>query len=104
MTEVFVLLGLARVLPRKSLLGSDLTDGPCEQEMFFFQESSLVPILLCHCCGHCRSLCEISGAPRLAGWPRGLVVTRGTGHVSESMARISFTVGFATIPLPFFFF
>lgn len=56
MTEIFVLLGLAKILPRKSLLGSDLTDGPGEKEMLFSQESSLAPILLCHCCGHCMSL------------------------------------------------
>lgn len=63
MTEIFVLLGLAKIPPIKSLLGSDLTDGPCEKEMLFFQESPLVPILLCHCCGHCMSLCEIPDDP-----------------------------------------
>lgn len=69
--EIFVLLGLAKIPPRKSLLGSDVIDGPCEKEMLFFQESSLVPVLLCHCCGHCMSLCEIPEVPGLAGatWP-----------------------------------
>lgn len=91
MTEIFILLGLAKIPPRKSLLESDLTDGPCEKEMLFVRESSLVPLLLCHCCGHCMSWCEIPDAPRLAGWPRGVVATGGTGHVSDSMARISHT-------------
>lgn len=69
--EIFVSLGLAKIPPRKSLLGSDVIDGPCEKEMLFFQESSLVPVLLCHCCEHCMSLCEIPEVPGLSGttWP-----------------------------------